>query len=121
VFSCQNHRSFHFKKELQRSFLISKIDGNSEITEEIILKELKLKKQISVEEIQLLSESKLEVFNDQKTFVSCVGRFGSLFASQVNLLRFLVWGPLPYDLFALNAILAAISMSFLPNEMQYID
>jgi len=46
---------------------ISKINGNSEITEEIILKELEINKQISVEEIQLLSESKLEVFNDQKT------------------------------------------------------
>lgn len=56
------------------------------------------------------------VRNTLISFVSSIGRVGSMSAAQINLLRFLVWGPLPYYIFGLNALLASVVVFLLPND-----
>ena len=48
------------------------------------------------------------------------GRIGSIIAPQINLLRLLVWDPLPYLIFSVNAGAAALAVKFLPNPSKIV-
>lgn len=47
------------------------------------------------------------------------GRIGALVSPPINLLRFLVWGPLPYLIFSLCAFVAVAMLLFLPDPSKY--
>jgi MFS family permease len=56
------------------------------------------------------------VRNTLVSYILCSGRLGAIIAPQVNLLRIVVWEPLPYYVFGLNTIFASSLLLFLPNE-----
>lgn len=56
------------------------------------------------------------VRNTMVSVVSSFGRLGAVIAPQVTLLRFLVWGPLPYYIFSVNTLLACFTVFILPND-----
>lgn len=56
------------------------------------------------------------VRNTMVSIVSSFGRLGAVIAPQVTLLRFLVWGPLPYYIFSMNTLLACFAVYILPND-----
>ncbi len=62
--------------------------------------------------------SKLYPVNVRNTLVSLVlsvGRIGSLISPQINLLKTLVWAPLPYLIFSFSSLIASFTMIFVPN------
>lgn len=56
------------------------------------------------------------VRNTLVSSVTSFGRLGAVLAPQVNLLRFLVWQPLPYYVFSFNTLLACLTVVILPND-----
>lgn len=58
------------------------------------------------------------VRNSLVASILCFGKVGAMMSPHVNLLRFTVWQPLPYYIFAINSILAGILTVFLPNELK---
>ena len=56
------------------------------------------------------------VRNTLVSYVSSFGRLGAIIAPQINLLRFVVWGPLPYYIFCANTFLASLASLILPND-----
>lgn len=60
------------------------------------------------------------VRNTLVSYASCMGRLGSIIAPQINLLRFIVWAPLPYYIFSFNTLLASCAVFFLPNDKKTI-
>ena len=50
-------------------------------------------------------------------FAVCISsaRIGSMIAPSINLLRLILWEPAPYMIFSGNAIIAAITIFFLPD------
>ena len=55
------------------------------------------------------------VRNTLISLCSSFGRIGSLISPQINMLRQLVWGPLPYLIFASNALIASLIVRILPD------
>lgn len=55
------------------------------------------------------------VRNTLVSYVTCAGRIGSIISPQINLLRLLVWGPLPYFIFSANAFLSCVIVFFMPD------
>lgn len=55
------------------------------------------------------------VRNTLVALVSSIGRTGSLISPQINLLRKLVWEPLPYFIFSGSSLLACLLTIFLPD------
>ena len=53
--------------------------------------------------------------NTLVSLVSCVGRIGSLISPQVNILRTIVWQPLPFYVFSGITFVACFFMVFLPD------
>jgi len=51
-------------------------------------------------------------------FLTCVGGFGSLISPQINLLKNVVWNPLPYIIYSASAFFALFSLLFLPETHQ---
>lgn len=56
------------------------------------------------------------VRNTYISYASCTARFGAIIAPQIILLRILVWSPLPYFVFALSVLVAAVGVYFLPCD-----
>lgn len=56
------------------------------------------------------------VRNTLISYIGCFGRVGAVLAPQVNLLRYTVWGPLPFYILGANTILTSLTMLLLPNE-----
>ena len=54
--------------------------------------------------------------NTLVSYVSSFGRLGSILAPLINLLRFTVWGPLPYYIFTTTTAIACCLAAFLPND-----
>ena len=50
-------------------------------------------------------------------FLSCVGSLASILAPQVNMLKILVWAPLPYLIYSGCALFAAFSIFYLPGRL----
>ena len=44
-----------------------------------------------------------------------IGKIGSLVSPQINILRTLVWAPLPYMIFSSSAVIASFVLFFLPD------
>ena len=61
------------------------------------------------------------VRNTLYAFCTSASRIGSLVAPQVNLLRHLVWAPLPYITFSMTAIVAAAFLIFFPDQASWND
>ena len=55
------------------------------------------------------------VRNTFVSILSSVGKIGSLISPQINLLRTLVWAPLPYFVFSASSLLACLFTFFLPD------
>jgi len=55
------------------------------------------------------------VRNTLVALVSSIGRIGSLVSPQINLLRTLVWAPLPYYVFSAISFIACLLTMFLPD------
>lgn len=55
------------------------------------------------------------VRNTLVSIVSCSARIGSLISPQINLLRSLVWAPLPYLIFSGASLVACVFTFFLPD------
>ena len=56
------------------------------------------------------------VRNTLVSFVSSFGRIGSILAPQINLLRFLIWKPLPYYIFTTTTAIGCLITMILPND-----
>ena len=56
------------------------------------------------------------VRNTLVSVVSCSSRIGSFIAPQINMLRTLVWGPLPYLIFSTASLIACVCTFFLPDN-----
>lgn len=56
------------------------------------------------------------VRNRLVSVVSCSSRIGSLVAPQINLLRSLVWTPLPYIILSATSLVACVCTFFLPDK-----
>lgn len=56
------------------------------------------------------------VRNTLVSFIICSGRLGAIIAPQVNLLKVLVWSPMPYYVFGIISMLSSGLVAFLPNE-----
>lgn len=50
------------------------------------------------------------VRNTLISYACCFGRFGAIIAPQIILLRFLVWSPMPYFVFAATMLLACLAV-----------
>lgn len=61
---------------------------------------------------------KTSVRNTVILFLTCVGGFGSLISPQINLLKNIVWKPLPYIIYSASAFFALFSLLFLPETHQ---
>jgi hypothetical protein len=59
------------------------------------------------------------VRNTLVSLVSSIGRVGSLISPQINLLRKIVWAPLPYFIFSGSSLLACLFTIFLPDPSSY--
>lgn len=60
------------------------------------------------------------VRNTLFAFCGSASRIGCLISPQVNLLRNLVWTPLPYIIFSSTAILAGFFLMFLPDPSNFV-
>ena len=56
------------------------------------------------------------VRNTLMSFITSAGRVGAVIAPQINVLRYTVWGPLPYLIFAGNTLLNVFLIVFLPSN-----
>lgn len=56
------------------------------------------------------------VRNTLVLFLSSTGRVGSLISPQINLLRVLVWNPLPYIIFSISSLASSVIVFFLPDQ-----
>ena len=56
------------------------------------------------------------VRNSLVSFVSSIGKIGSILAPQINLLRYLVWTQLPYYVFSVTTGIACLITNILPND-----
>ena len=56
------------------------------------------------------------VRNTLVSVISCSSRIGSLISPQINMLRTLVWGPLPYFIFSGASLLSCLCTFFLPDS-----
>ena len=59
------------------------------------------------------------VRNTLVSIVSCSSRIGSLISPQINMLRSLVWGPLPYLIFSGASLIACVFTFFLPDTSKH--
>lgn len=48
-------------------------------------------------------------------FLTCFGGASSLVSPQINLLKSLVWNPLPYIIYAISALIAVVCVMYLPE------
>ncbi len=51
-------------------------------------------------------------------FLTCFGGLSSLMAPQINLLKTLVWNPLPYIIYSVCAFLACLCLIKLPGKLK---
>jgi len=59
------------------------------------------------------------VRNTLVSLVSSIGRVGSIISPQINLLRTLVWAPLPYFIFSGSSLLACLFTIFVPDPTNH--
>ncbi len=55
------------------------------------------------------------VRNTMMSIISCSSRIGSLISPQINMLRTILWAPLPYLIFSSASLIACVFTFFLPD------
>ena len=59
--------------------------------------------------------------NTAVLFLTCFGSASSLIAPQINILKTLVWNPLPYIIYSLSALFGCFCLFLLPETHNKIN